>query len=60
LYTIVDAGRVAQYFDRYAYDQVFEVVPGVTARFVDAGHILGSAAIVLEIEEHKRKKRLWF
>jgi metallo-beta-lactamase family protein len=60
LYTIEDAGRVAQYFDCYAYDQEFEVVPGVTARFVDAGHILGSAAIVLDIEEHKRKKRLWF
>jgi len=60
LYTIEDAGRVAQYFDCYAYEQTFEVVPGVTAQFVDAGHILGSAAIVLDIEEHNLKKRLWF
>jgi metallo-beta-lactamase family protein len=42
------------------YDQPFEPVKGVTARFVDAGHILGSAAIVLDIVEKGRKTRLWF
>jgi metallo-beta-lactamase family protein len=40
------------------------VAPGVTATLVDAGHILGSAAIVLDIEESSgsglRKSRLWF
>jgi metallo-beta-lactamase family protein len=30
------------------------------ARLVDAGHILGSAAVVLDIEQHGRKLRLWF
>ena len=34
---------------------------GVIAHLVDAGHILGSAAVVLDIEEKGRKKfRLWF
>ena len=42
------------------YDEPFEPVPGVTARLVDAGHILGSAAVVLDIEEKGRKLRLWF
>ena len=30
------------------------------ARFIEAGHILGSAAISLEIEEKGRKIRFWF
>ncbi len=51
---------MAQYFSPMTYDQEFEPVPGVTARLVDAGHILGSAAVVLDIEENRRKFRLWF
>ena len=60
LYTIEDAGQVAQYFMCYGYDEAFEPLPGVTARFVDAGHILGSAAIVLDYEEDGQSRRLWF
>ena len=33
---------------------------GVSTRFFEAGHILGSAAVSLEIEEKGRKVRLWF
>jgi metallo-beta-lactamase family protein len=32
----------------------------VTARFIEAGHILGSAAVSLEIEEKGRRIRFWF
>jgi metallo-beta-lactamase family protein len=60
LYTIEDASQVAQYFDCKPYDHPFEVVPGVRAQLVEAGHILGSAAIVLDIEEQGRHTRLWF
>lgn len=60
LYTIADAGQVAQHFSGMAYDEPFEPVPGVTARLVEAGHILGSAAIVLDVEEKGRRLRLWF
>jgi metallo-beta-lactamase family protein len=60
LYTQEDAAQVAQYFYPYAYEQVFEPVPGVAARLVDAGHILGSAGVSLEIEENGKKLRLWF
>jgi metallo-beta-lactamase family protein len=60
LYTQEDAAYVAQYFDGKDYDQPFEPVPGVTAYLVDAGHILGSAAVVLDVEEKGRKYRLWF
>ena len=60
LYTIEDAAHVAQYFQPLPYRQQFEPVPGVAAHLVDAGHILGSAAVVLDIEEQGRKFRLWF
>lgn len=60
LYTIEDAEQVASHFRPMDYEQPFEAAPGVTARFVEAGHILGSAAISLEIEENGRKIRLWF
>jgi metallo-beta-lactamase family protein len=60
LYTQAQAALVMQHFKAVGYDQPFEPIPGVVARLVDAGHILGSAAIVLDVEEHGRKFRLWF
>jgi len=60
LYTMEEAANVAQYFESVLYDETFEVVPGVTARLVDAGHILGSASVALDIEDENRKYRLWF
>ena len=60
LYTEVDARHAADLFRGVDYDQPFEPVPGVVARFVEAGHILGSAAVSLEIEEKGRKIRFWF
>ncbi len=60
LYTQENAAQVAQYFVPTEYNRTFEPVPGVQVHFVDAGHILGSAAIVLDIEEKRRKFRLWF
>jgi metallo-beta-lactamase family protein len=60
LYTREEAAHVAQYFYPVKYDQSFEPVPGVTARLVDAGHILGAGAVVLDIEEKGHKSRVWF
>jgi metallo-beta-lactamase family protein len=61
LYTEYDAQLCLDNFVPKLLDEPFEVVPGVQAQFVEAGHILGSAAIVLDIEEKGRKKyRLWF
>ncbi len=60
LYTIADAERVTKYFREMPYGEPFEPAPGVTACFFDAGHILGSAGISLEIEEKGRRIRLWF
>ena len=60
LYTEADAERAARLFHAMEYNQPFAPVPGVVARFIEAGHILGSAAISLEIEENGRKIRFWF
>jgi metallo-beta-lactamase family protein len=60
LYTLEDAERSIQLLVRQRYDRPFEPVPGVVATLVDAGHILGSAGIVLELEEGGRKVRLMF
>jgi metallo-beta-lactamase family protein len=60
LYTQEEAAQVNGHFKTVEYDQAFEPVPGVTAYLVDAGHILGSAAVVLDVEEKGRKLRLWF
>ena len=60
LYTLEDAAHVAQNFHTVMYGERFEPIPGVTARLVDAGHILGSASVELEIEEKGRKLSLWF
>lgn len=60
LYTQEDAEQVAGMFAGTDYEQPFEPIPGVIARFHEAGHILGSASVSLEIEEKGRKIRFWF
>ncbi len=60
LYTVADAQTAIGQLDGQGYDQSFSPLPGVTARMVEAGHILGSAAIILELEERGRKVRLMF
>lgn len=60
LYTEADARNAADMLRGVNYTKAFEPVPGVIARFIEAGHILGSAAISLEIEEKGRKIRFWF
>ncbi|WP_456404325.1 MBL fold metallo-hydrolase RNA specificity domain-containing protein [Thiolapillus sp.] len=61
LYTVLDALNSLDYFGRKArYEQPMELAPGITATYLNAGHILGSASIFLELEEKGRKHRLLF
>jgi metallo-beta-lactamase family protein len=60
LYTTSDAENVASMFKGVDYGEAFVPIPGVVARLYEAGHILGSAGVSLEIEEKGRKTRLWF
>ena len=60
LYTIADAATAAEQFVQRDYDAQFEAVPGAIATLVEAGHILGSAGVILDLEENGRKVRLMF
>jgi metallo-beta-lactamase family protein len=42
------------------YNQRFNVAPGIEARFVDAGHVIGSASIELTVSENGHKKVVVF
>ena len=48
LYTVEDAEDTLQYFKTINYHNEFEPVDGVSMIFYDAGHILGSAQILIE------------
>lgn len=60
LYSAVDAEKAVRQFVSLNYDRPIPVIDGVTATFRDAGHILGSAQVVLDIRENGRKFRFVF
>lgn len=51
IYIAEDAASTAKRFSSVAYGEWFAVIPDVRARFWNAGHLLGSASIELEISE---------
>lgn len=50
LYTVKDAEKTIRQLVGRGYEEAFEPINGVKIMFYDAGHILGSALILLEIE----------
>ena len=51
LYGMKDAVRAVELMVGLPYDRAFDVLPGVRASFVEAGHIIGSASVVLDVDE---------
>lgn len=61
LFTLTDALDAMDRFGRMAnYGTAIEVFPQIRATFHDAGHILGSASILLDIQENGGFRRLLF
>ncbi|HVT04036.1 MAG TPA: MBL fold metallo-hydrolase, partial [Thermoanaerobaculia bacterium] len=60
LYGIRHAERTIELMAVVPYGKTFDVVPGVQATYIDAGHILGSATVVIDCDEGGVKKRLVF
>lgn len=61
LYTRHDALHALDFFTRRAnYDSVIQVAEGIRATFIDAGHILGSASIFVELEEQGKQRTVLF
>ncbi|MDB4766821.1 MBL fold metallo-hydrolase [bacterium] len=59
-YTMADAEQTLKQLKPVAYEKWFEPKPGVRARFWNAGHLLGSASIELEITEDGKPIRMMF
>jgi metallo-beta-lactamase family protein len=60
LYTTPDAEKCVKQLVTHDYEKPFEPVPGVTVTFRDAGHVLGSAQVILDVREQGRKFRYLF
>ena len=60
LYTTADALRVPEFLQTCEYNQTIDVCEGVKATFIDAGHLLGSASILLELQEGGEKRTIVF
>lgn len=53
LYTVKDAEDTIKHFRTVNYNKKFEPIKGLGVTFYDAGHILGSSQILLEIENKR-------
>ena len=60
IYTVADALRVREFIQTCEYGQEVPVVEGVTAQFIDAGHLLGSASIKLTCHEGDETRTVVF
>ena len=60
IYTRADAEASLSFIESQPYDRWFEPLPGVRARLRNAGHILGSAFVEIEVDAAPRPLRLVF
>ena len=60
LYSSDDVLRTMELMQTARYNRAVDVIPGVRATFVDAGHILGSASVILDFSEGAKTTRLVF
>lgn len=60
LYRVEDATRTLEQMIGMPYRKWFEVTDGVRAMYTEAGHILGSASVVLELQEGATSRRVVF
>ena len=60
MYTMADAEQTLTQFMAYPYGERVEVFDGVAISFIDAGHLLGSASIYIEVTEGDQRRTLLF
>ncbi|MPM11484.1 Ribonuclease [bioreactor metagenome] len=60
LYTVADAEEALKYIVSFEYGQMIDVMDGVRIRFVDAGHLLGSASVEMWLTEGPVTRKLIF
>ena len=59
-YTMEDAMGVIRNFVSCPYEKVITPAEGISVRFIDAGHLLGSASIELTIREGDKEEKIVF
>jgi len=60
LYDMDDVMIALESFMSIPYARSWELFPGITVRFLDAGHILGSAQVELTVRENGRERVLLY
>lgn len=58
LYTKEDALRSLDMFYTLPYRRQHQLMPGVSLRFLDAGHMLGSAIVELQMDDHESHREI--
>ncbi|QEY33798.1 MBL fold metallo-hydrolase [Caproiciproducens galactitolivorans] len=60
IYTLEDAQDTLERLVPYSYGEMVELCEGVRFRFIDAGHLLGSASVEMWMTENGRTKKIVF
>ena len=60
LYTMNDVVRALEAMVAVPYHRGVEIAPGVRLTLLDAGHVLGSAIVVLDVQDGARHRRVVF
>ncbi|MDH3734366.1 MAG: MBL fold metallo-hydrolase [Gemmatimonadota bacterium] len=60
LYTEDDVVETIDRFVTIPYHRSREILPGIAVRFIDAGHMLGSTSVVLDVDAVGERRRLLF
>ncbi len=60
LYTTKDALGALSLFKSVSYGEKVQVAEGITAVYIDAGHILGSSSILVEVSEEGVSRKILF
>ncbi len=60
LYTVEDAKKAVKYLQPLSYEERYKAFDEIGMRYVDAGHLLGSASIELTVTEDGKQTKLVF
>lgn len=60
LYTMQDAETAISLFVQHAYQEKIRLADGIEMRFLDAGHLLGSASIEIWLTENEQTRKIIF
>jgi len=60
LFTVNDAKIALRHFKGLVYGEELQILPGITVRLADAGHILGSSIVELWLKDNDKTRKLVF